>query len=349
MKRKIAMILIGLMCVSGVGCSNPFGSKSAIDISDAAKADIFANIGDYTVVENSEAAEVFTNSMAAVSSAENLTITVENNIVMGTEGDVSYQESESYSEIKLNKTDESQTGNVEIENVYRYVPDADGDELTEEKSDITGYYEDDRLYFITNDGDKVQEEMSFDDFLAVVNNYELSIFEECISQAAYVEDSDGKTYYISYDPLTFENTMNTNMEASGQYLDDGESMSVNYANIVAKVDSEENLLAYAFVIDAEYIYDLDRIPYSYTLQVDFSDRGTTKTKAVKDMDSYMTVDEYTEMMEERYSSYDTDSSDDTDIDYSLDDADDTDSYEDIYDETDDSESSVSGDDEETAN
>lgn len=310
MKRKIAIILVGLMCVSAAGCSfNPFESGYAVDISAVNTEDIFANIGDDAVVENSEAYEAFTNAMSAVDSAENITIKVANNIVMGTEGEESYQESVSDSDIKIDKGGETQTGNVDIENIYRYVPSAgtegttgDGStDLTEEKNSITGYYSGDRLYFITNDGDKVQEEMSYDDFLAVVNTYTLNLFDNCISKAACVEDKDGKTYYISYDPSLFETTMNTNMEASGQSLADGEAMNVNYANIVAKVDSENNLLGYGFVINAEYINDQETIPYNYSLQADFSDRGTTETKAVDDMDSYMTADEYTQMMQERYS------------------------------------------------
>lgn len=320
MKRKIAIILVGLMCVSAAGCSfNPFESKSAVDISVVDTADIFANIGDDAVVENSEASETFTNAMAAVDSAENITIRVENNIVMGTEGEASYQESVSNSDIKIDKGGETQTGNVDIENIYRYVPSAGTEgttgegstDLTEEKNNITGYYSGDRLYFITNEGDKVQEEMSYDDFLAVVNTYGLSLFDDCISKAACVEDNDGKTYYISYDPTLFETTMNTNMEASGQTMADGEAMNVNYANIVAKVDSENNLLGYGFVINAEYINDQETIPYNYSLQADFTDRGTTETKAVDDMDSYMTADEYTQMMQERYSESSSESEEST--------------------------------------
>lgn len=315
MKRKIAMILVGLMCVSATGCSfNPFGEKSAVDISAADTEDIFANVGEDAVIENSEASETFTNAMSAIGSAENITIKVANNIVMGKEGEDSYQESISNSEVKIVKDGENQTGNVDIENIYRYVPSAGTEgatgegssELTEEKSDITGYYSGDRLYFITNDGDKVQEEMSYDDFLAVVNTYTLNLFDDCISKAACVEEKDGKTYYISYDPALFETTMNTNMEASGQVMADGEAMSVKYANIIAKTDTEGNLMGYGFVINAEYINDQGTVPYNYSLEADFSDRGTTKAKAVDDMDSYMTADEYTQMMQERYSEGSTD-------------------------------------------
>lgn len=318
MKRKIALILAGVMLMLAPGCNFRYSfHTNAVDVEEISKEDIFADI-EGTDIDNGEAAETFATAMNNVNSENNVTIYVDNNITMGTEGQTDYQESINKTEVKINKAEESadadsegteSTGNVYIENVYKYMPNAGtegttgsgSDELTEEKNAITGYYSGDRLYFITNDGDKVQEEMSYDDFLAVVNTYTLSLFDECISKVVSVEDGDERTYYIAYDPQSFETTMNTNMEASGQSLGEGEAMDVKYANIAARFDSEDNLVGYGFVISAEYITDAGTTPYNYSLVADFMSRGDTKTEAPDDMDAYMTADEYTQMMQERYS------------------------------------------------
>lgn len=300
MKRKIAIVLVGIMCISASGCS--FMKKSTVDVNTVSAEDIFTEISDDSAVEASEVAETFTNAMSAVDSAENITINVDNRIVMGDKEGKDYQSSISRSEIKKAKDGDNQIGNVDIKNSLEYT---ESDETTgestgkvqKEENNISGYYSGDALYFITNEGDKVVEEMTYDDFLSVVNTYGLSLFEDCISKAAAVEDKDGKTYYISYDPSKFETTMNTNMEASGQTMADGEAMKVNYANIAAKVDGEGNLMGYAFAIDAEYVNDQGSTPYNYSITADFSDLGSTKVKAVKNTDDYMTAEEYTQKMQ----------------------------------------------------
>lgn len=293
MKKKIALMLVGLMCVSATGC----GSSKGIDLEAINSEDIFATVAEDAVVDNSDAADAFSAAMNAVDDSENITITVSNGIVLGTEGDSGYQESQSTSVIKLAKDGESQTGSVNIDNVYKTASDEDAT-VEEEKSKITGYYSGESLYFITNDGDKVVEDMEYDDFLSVVNTYSLSLYNDCISKAACVEEKNDKIYYISYDPSQFETTMNTNMEASGQTLADGEAMHVNYANIIAKIDNDGNLLGYGFLINAEYISDGGTIPYSYTITTDFSNQGSTKVDVVTDTDDYMTADEYTQKMQE---------------------------------------------------
>lgn len=294
MKKKIAIMLVGLMCVSATGCSL-FGSKGA-DIDSINAEDIFTNISDEAVIDGATAADAFKTGLEAVSAKENITITVANDMTMGDES------SSNRSVIKLAKEDDKNTGSAVIDNSYKYIQESESDEkegdLTEEKSKITAYYSGDVLYFVTNDGDKVQEEMSFDDFLSVVNTYTLSIYDECISKAACVESKNGKTYYISYDPSQFETTMNTNMEASGQTLAEGEAMHVKYANIIANFDNDGNLLNYGFIIDAEYISDSDTIPYNYSISAEFSNDGSTKVDVVTDTDSYMTAEEYTEKMQE---------------------------------------------------
>lgn len=300
MKKKIAVMLVGLMCVSATGCS--LSGNKGVDLEAISAEDIFTNVSEDAVVDGATAAEAFTNALNDVESSDNITINVSNKITMGAEGDDSYQDSVNKSVIKLAKEGENKVGSVVIDNIYKYAGEAASGEGAgaplEEKSKITGYYSGESLYFTTNDGDKVKEDMAYEDFLSVVNTYTISIYNDCISKAACVEGKNDKTYYISYDPAKFETTMNTNMEASGQTMADGESMNVKYANIIAKVDNENKLLSYGFLINAEYVNDDSNIPYNYSITAEFSNIGNTKVDVVTDTDSYMTAEEYTKKMQE---------------------------------------------------
>lgn len=295
MKKKIAIMLVGLMCISATGCSM-FGNKG-VDLDSINAEDIFTGISEEAVVENETAADAFATALEAVEAKENITINVTNDMTMGDEN------SSNVSVIKLVKDGDVNTGSVVIDNSYQYIEEPEsGEEAgapTEEKSKITGYYSGDTLYFITNDGDKVQEEMEYEDFMSVVNTYSLSIYNDCISKSACVEGKNDKTYYISYNPAQFETTMNTNMEASGQMMAEGEAMHVNYANIIAKIDNDGNLLNYGFIIDAEYISDSETIPYNYSITAEFTNEGSTKVDVVTDTDSYMTAEEYTNKQMEK--------------------------------------------------
>lgn len=298
MKRKIAMLLVGLMCVSATGCS--FGKQNN-DIEKISAANIFADISEDAVVDSNTAADEFTKALSATEKLENVTINVTNGITMGQEGQENYQDSLNESEIKLAKDGDKNIGSVSIHNTYKSAGEAASGENAKaetEENSITGYYSGDTLYFITNDGDKVKEEMSYSDFLGVVTTYNLSVYSDCISKAACVAGKNSKTYYISYDPAKFETTMTTNMEASGQVLADGEAMKIKYANIIAEIDNDGTLLNYGFIINAEYVNDNNTIPYDYSIAADFSNNGKTKVDAVKDTDSYMTADEYTQKQQE---------------------------------------------------
>lgn len=298
MKRKIAMLLVGLMCVSATGCS--FGKQNN-DIEKISAANIFADISEDAVVDGSTAASDFTKALTNAEKLENVTINVTNGITMGQEGQENYQDSLNESEIKLAKDGDKNIGSVSIHNTYKSAGEATSGETSKpqkEENSITGYYSGDTLYFITNDGDKVKEEMSYSDFLGVVSTYNLSVYSDCISKAACVAGKNSKTYYISYDPTKFETTMTTNMEASGQVLADGEAMKIKYANIIAEIDNDGTLLNYGFIINAEYVNDNNTIPYDYSIAADFSNNGKTKVDAVKDTDSYMTADEYTQKQQE---------------------------------------------------
>ena len=294
MKRKIALILVSIMCLSTVsGCS--LFRKSAIDINSLKSEDIFTNISEESNVEASEVSNSFSGAIEKIQSEENIAIKIENNITMGTEGQEDYQASISKSDIKLAKNGDVSLGEVEIENEFK----ASNGELAE-KSKINGFFDGSSLYFVTNEGDKVKEEMSYEDFMGVINTYSLTMYENCISKAALVENKGEKTYYVTYDPKQFETTMSTNMEASGQVLADGEAMHINYANIVAKLDSENNLLAYGFVINANYEIDGNATPYTYDINVSFEDRGNVKIENSINPDEYMTADEYNKLIMERY-------------------------------------------------
>lgn len=298
MKRKIAMLLVGLMCVSATGCS--FGKQNN-DIEKISAANIFADISEDAVIDSNTAADEFTKALSATEKLENVTINVTNGITMGQEGQENYQDSLNESEIKLAKDGDKNIGSVSIHNTYKSAGEAASGENAKaetEENSITGYYSGDTLYFITNDGDKVKEEMSYSDFLGVVTTYNLSVYSDCISKAACVAGKNSKTYYISYDPAKFETTMTTNMEASGQVLADGEAMKIKYANIIAEIDNDGTLLNYGFIINAEYVNDNNTIPYDYSIAADFSNNGKTKVDAVKDTDSYMTADEYTQKQQE---------------------------------------------------
>ena len=298
MKRKIAMLLVGLMCVSATGCS--FGKQNN-DIEKISAANIFADISEDAVIDSNTAADEFTKALSATEKLENVTINVTNGITMGQEGQENYQDSLNESEIKLAKDGDKNIGSVSIHNTYKSAGEAASGENAKaetEENSITGYYSGDTLYFITNDGDKVKEEMIYSDFLGVVTTYNLSVYSDCISKAACVAGKNSKTYYISYDPAKFETTMTTNMEASGQVLADGEAMKIKYANIIAEIDNDGTLLNYGFIINAEYVNDNNTIPYDYSIAADFSNNGKTKVDAVKDTDSYMTADEYTQKQQE---------------------------------------------------
>lgn len=294
MKKKIAIMLIGLMCVSAVGCSKMNGG---IDLSALNTADFFADISEDSNVDGEAAAEKFTAAIDDMNNSDNITIKTVNQITMGTEGQDDYQDSINDTKLKLAMDGESQTGSVVISNVYKSSDD-EGNPV-EEKTNISGYYTDNKLYFLTGEGDKVMEEMGFDNFMTVVNTYSISLYKDCISRAAEIENKNGKTCYISYDPSSFETTMNTNMEASGQTLNDGEAMHVNFANIIVEYDSEDNLKGYGFLINAEYVNDNETMPYSYSIITNVENKGSTKVDVVEDTDDYMTADEYTQMLQQR--------------------------------------------------
>lgn len=291
-KKSLALLLVGAMCTTG--CSLIGGNSVKLD--DVSKMDIFGKISEEANIENNKAKEDFAAALQAVNEKENLTIKVSTTMNMGATDSDYYEGTSSEALVKFAKDGDKNVANVDIGNKYSYIEEPESGENAsepkEETNNITGYFSGDTLYFMTGDGDKVQESMSFEDLKSMVNSYSLSIFSECISRAACVEKGNNKTYYVSYDPEIFENTMNTNMEAAGQSLGDGEAMKVNYANIVANVDKDGVLTSYGFSIDANYTTDTGSYPYVYTILADFSDFDNTKVTAVDDMDSYMTAEEY---------------------------------------------------------
>ena len=80
--------------------------------------------------------------------------------------------------------------------------------------------------------------------------------------------------------------MQTNIEAAGQSLPDGQTMKVNFSNVEAKVNKDGNLTSFAFKIDAKYVSDKEESPYNYTIVADFTNFGKTKVDVVTKTDDY---------------------------------------------------------------
>ena len=84
--------------------------------------------------------------------------------------------------------------------------------------------------------------MSFDDFLSIIDSYSLNLYEENIEKASLETEKDGsKIFKIAYNPEKLQATMQTNIEAAGQSLPDGQTMKVNFSNVEAKVNKDGNL------------------------------------------------------------------------------------------------------------
>lgn len=91
-----------------------------------------------------------------------------------------------------------------------------------------GYYDGKTLFFTstaTNEStkkdetQKIKEEMSFDDFLSIIDSYSLNLYEENIEKASLETEKDGsKIFKIAYNPEKLQATMQTNIEAAGQSL-----------------------------------------------------------------------------------------------------------------------------------
>lgn len=284
MKKKIAVFAGIVLAMSmAVGCSQN-KSKKIEEIDNAA---LFDSIAEESLINGEDLNTAFSAAMTGVNDAANITVNAENIVTLG-EGE-SADKTDYKTEVKIAKTDDTSTGSARMDNEYNG-----------EKSAITAYYDGTQLYFTTNDGDKIVEEMAFEDFMSVVNSYSLSVFPECIDKSACIDGSDGsKEYYMSYNPVSLENQMKTNLEASGQGVADGENMTVNYSNLYAKIDKDGNLLNYIYVLDAQYSSDNGTQPYKYITAVDFTNKDKTKVDAVANTDDYMTTDEYTQLLQER--------------------------------------------------
>ena len=85
--------------------------------------------------------------------------------------------------------------------------------------------------------------------------------------------------------------MQTNIEAAGQSLPDGQTMKVNFSNVEAKVNKDGNLTSFAFKIDAKYVSDKEESPYNYTIVADFTNFGKTKVDVVTKTDDYKDASE----------------------------------------------------------
>ena len=238
MKKKIVAFASILLALSMVGCSGN-NTKKIEEIDNAA---LFDGISEEALINGDDFNTVFGTAMDSVNSADNVTISAENKVTLG-EGE-SAENTDYKTEVKIVKDGDTSTGSSVMDNKYN-----------DEESKITAYYDGKKLYFTTNDGDKIGEEMTFEDFMSVVNTYSLSVFPDCIDKSACIEGKNGvKEYYMSYNPVALENQMKTNLEASGQGIADGESMTVNYSNLYAKVAEDGTLMNYIYVLMLMDIY-----------------------------------------------------------------------------------------------
>ncbi len=285
MKKKIAVLAGVVLAMSMAGCSQN-NSKKIEEIDNAA---LFDGIAEEALINGDDLNTAFSAAMTGANDAANITVNAENTVTLG-EGE-NAENMDYKTEVKIVKSDDQSTGSAVMDNTYNG-----------ENSKISAYYDGTKLYFTTNDGDKIMEEMAYEDFMSVVNSYSLSVFPECIDKSACIEGSDGSNeYYMSYNPVSLENQMKTNLEANGQGVVDGENMTVNYSNLYAKLDKDGNLLNYIYVLDANYTNDSGSQPYKYITTVDFTNRDKTKVDAVANTDDYMTTDEYTQLLQERMS------------------------------------------------
>lgn len=300
MKKKLALITAGLMLAfSMTGC----GTSSSKAIEEIDNAALFDTIAEDALVNTDDINTAFTTAMDSVNAAENITINSQNLVTLG-EGEA-LETTDYKTTIKIETQDaaaseDAAADGTEAQSKVKKGSVVMDNKYNDETSKVTAYYDGTQLYFITNEGDPVVEEMDWNSFMSVVNTYSLSIFSECVDKAACIEGKDGsKEYYMAYDPVKLEEQMRTNLEASGQSVGQSLNMEVNYSNLYAKLDSEGNLLNYIYVLDANYVSDTETQPYKYIVKSEFTDIGKTKVDEVTNTDDYMTADEYTKLLEER--------------------------------------------------
>lgn len=288
MKKKVVLLLAATMIVSALSGCGMTKKESEAMITDISNADMLKTADEKSLINSDEAVKAFSDALDKVKKEKNITIDTTTTTNLG-EGDKA-ENAINTSKLKKDVTDDKSTASVELTNDY-----------TGQKSKVSGYYDGKTLFFTstaTNEStkkdetQKIKEEMSFDDFLSIIDSYSLNLYEENIEKASLETKKDGsKIFKIAYNPEKLQATMQTNIEAAGQSLPDGQTMKVNFSNVEAKVNKDGNLTSFAFKIDAKYVSDKEESPYNYTIVADFTNFGKTKVDVVTKTDDYKDASE----------------------------------------------------------
>ncbi len=288
MKKKVVLLLAAAMILSSLSGCGKAQKESEAMITDVSNADMMKTADEKSLIDADEAVTAFSDALAKVKEEKNITISTSTTTDLG-EGD-NAEHAINTSEIKKDITDDKSTASVKLTNDY-----------SGQKSTVSGYYDGKTLFFTStaenestkkDETQKIKEDMSFDDFLSIIDSYSLNLYEDNIEKASIETQKDGSQIFkISYNPEKLQATMQTNIEASGQSLPDGQTMQVNFSNVEAKVNKDGVLTSFAFQINAKYVSDKEENPYDYTISADFTDLGSTKVDVVTKTDDYKDASE----------------------------------------------------------
>ena len=230
MKKKVVLLLAATMIVTSLSGCGMTKKESEAMITDISNADMLKTADEKSLINADEAVKAFSDALTKVKEEINVTIDTTTTTNLG-EGDKA-ENAVNTSKLKKNITDDKSTASVELTNDY-----------SGQKSKVSGYYDGKTLFFAStttnektkkDETQKIKEEMSFDDFLSIIDSYSLNLYEENIEKASLETKKDGsKVFKIAYNPEKLQATMQTNIEAAGQSLPDGQTMKVNFSNVEA--------------------------------------------------------------------------------------------------------------------
>lgn len=284
MKKKVVLLLSAAMIITSLaGCGMNKNNSEAM-LNDISSADMLKTADEKSLVGAADVVKAFSEALTKSKEEKNITIGSTTTTTLG-EGD-SVEKAVNISKLKKDVTDDKSTASIVLSNDY-----------SGEKSNVTGYYDGKTLYFASTAKDsetkkdttqKIKEDMAFEDFMTIVDSFSLSLYEEDIEKASLETLKDGtKIYKVAYNAEKLQSTMQTNIEASGQTLPDGQTMQVNYSNVEAKINKDGHLTSFAFKIDAKYVSDKEEKPYDYSIVADFEGIGNTKVDVVSDTKDYV--------------------------------------------------------------
>ena len=309
MKRKLAVIFVAGCIAAGAfaGCSG----KNNAPVADASQnTDLADQVTDENSVEDS--GNAYTACLDAISKldeAQSATIDSELIFSMTYEGEtrtmtqhfnMKRAEAEEKQLIEYNLSAASKTEGGEEK------ADAESEDTYDETS---GYFADGMLYQVIPqssdvDAEKAEpiylkSEAEYDEvktyILSMANYVADDVTEEHVKTAAMEEKNGGTQYIYILDDEKMQDYMANFMSYyMGLALSEEESVDINYANISANLDPEGNLTDYTFSLDTVIKTADGDIPFSYNIASKFSNIGSTtvKEKAEKELEKYITEDEY---------------------------------------------------------